>query len=100
MVIKAVGPSQSAVNGTDISDAALLPQYKELIREQDRRLKDLEDTVSKLTEERNELAISLDRITNENAVLKAMSQVFKEKVYFLHPLSNIIYKFYLHLAYI
>lgn len=72
MVVKAVG--QVATNG-EISEAAMIAQYKDMIREQDKTIKGAQETIAKLMEEKNQLQTSLERITNENALLKAMSQV-------------------------
>lgn len=72
MAVKAVG--QVATNG-EISEAAMIAQYKDMIREQDKTIKGAQETIAKLTEEKNQLQASLERITNENALLKAMSQV-------------------------
>lgn len=75
MVIKAVGPSQTASSGSELSDPGMISQYKDMIREQDRRLTELQAIVTKLTEEKNELTSTVARLTHENAVLRAMTQV-------------------------
>lgn len=75
MVIKAVGPAQAIMNGSELSDAALFAQYKELIRTQDQKLKEYEANIASLTREKIELSATLDRVTNENTLLRAMSQV-------------------------
>lgn len=64
MVIKAVTPKPQGdlVNGTSelsmsASENSLLLQYKDLIREQDRKLQELTQTVDRLTAEKSTLQV-------------------------------------------
>jgi hypothetical protein len=64
MVIKAVTPKPQGdlVNGSSelslsASENSLLLQYKDLIREQDRRLQELTQTIDRLTAEKSTLQV-------------------------------------------
>ncbi|XP_063244155.1 general vesicular transport factor p115 isoform X2 [Bacillus rossius redtenbacheri] len=87
MIVKAVTlkPQNDLVNGSSelslsASENGLLLQYKELIREQDRRLQELGSTVNALSEERNaarahmeELMATVSQLRDENKLLRAQA---------------------------
>ena len=72
MAVKAVG--QVSTNG-EISEAGMISQYKEMIRDLDRKITEGEETVGRLSEEKNQLQAIVELLNKENALLKAMSQV-------------------------
>ncbi|KAK9505423.1 hypothetical protein O3M35_009487 [Rhynocoris fuscipes] len=77
MVIKAVNPNK--INGTrDIAENDLVAEYKDVIREQDRKLADLEEKLDIANREKNQLnqrvlqmEQDMARLTDENALLRA-----------------------------
>lgn len=79
MVGKAVSPRVDFMNGSDdVSDSVLVQQYKELIREQDLKLKEYGTEVERLrnqegilTKMLNELKISEGQLKDENVLLRA-----------------------------
>lgn len=87
MVIKAVTPKPQGdlVNGSSelsmsASENSLLLQYKDLIREQDRKLQELTQTIDRLTAEKSTLQAQVEDLTStifqlrdENMVLRAQA---------------------------
>jgi hypothetical protein len=60
-VVKAVTPKpkDDLVNGaSELSDSALVLQYKELIRDQDRQMQELTERLNTLEAERNSAVVS------------------------------------------
>lgn len=69
IIIKALGAQRDLMNGiSELSlseqENGLLLQYKELIREQDRRLQELTAAVNNLTQEKISIQVILEMILN------------------------------------
>ncbi|XP_049802866.1 general vesicular transport factor p115 [Schistocerca nitens] len=77
MVVKAVTPKPkndvvNGVSGLTLSESenSVLLQYKEVIREQDRKLKELLEEIQKLKEENNALQVQYDELQSSTSVLR------------------------------
>nr|CAD7569393.1 unnamed protein product [Timema californicum] len=78
MVVKAVAP-KPLMNGSSepAVDSSYLMQYKELIREQDRRLEELSQTVERLTQEKHYMQMKLEECTGTLAQLRDQNMLLK-----------------------
>ncbi|KAF5291451.1 hypothetical protein FQR65_LT01762 [Abscondita terminalis] len=83
VVVKTLGAQKQLSNGmTELSlseqENGLLLQYKDVIRDQDRRLQDLHKDITRITQERDELYVQVEdlrqghlQLIDENTLLKA-----------------------------
>nr|CAD7591691.1 unnamed protein product [Timema genevievae] len=78
MVVKAVAP-KPLMNGSSepAVDSSYLLQYKELIREQDRRLEELSQTVERLTQEKHYMQMKLEECTGTLVQLRDQNMLLK-----------------------
>lgn len=78
LVGKSVSPKMDFLNGAEVPDSVLVLQYKELIRDQDNKLQEMEKELERLknhekssTQRLEELQSTVQQLKDENVVLRA-----------------------------
>lgn len=78
LVGKSVSPKVDFLNGAEVPDSVLVLQYKELIRDQDNKLQDMEKELDRLRNHEKDSTMRLEELQNtvqqlkdENVVLRA-----------------------------
>ncbi|XP_017782700.1 PREDICTED: general vesicular transport factor p115 [Nicrophorus vespilloides] len=82
VIVNALGVQRDLSNGmSELSltahENALLLQYKELIREQDRRLQDMQKELTKSLDEKKHLLVQIDELKSANAQYKDENVIYK-----------------------
>lgn len=78
MIVKAVNPKEPSNSAVEIAENGLVSEYKDVIREQDRKIAELQCKCDSLEKEKNQLKLTLEQLSSnvsqlsdENTLLKA-----------------------------